>query len=132
MSRAVLAAVVAVFALFVLASASLFTVQQTEQVLITQFGQPIRVINTPGLHVRVPFVQQVISFDRRLLDYETPGEEIILNDQRRLIAENETFRFDARRHDNGTKNWLGHAIVPDGQREGEQALDVLAMARGGR
>ena len=90
MSRAVLAAIVAAFALFILASASLFTVQQTEQVLITQFGQPIRVINTPGLHVRVPFVQQVISFDRRLLDYETPGEEIILNDQRRLIVDSFT------------------------------------------
>ena len=90
MSRPVLAGLVAVFALFVLASASLFTVQQTEQVLITQFGQPIRVINTPGLHVRVPFVQQVISFDRRLLDYETPGEEIILNDQRRLIVDSFT------------------------------------------
>ena len=48
-------------------------------------------------------------------------------DQRRLIADNETFRFDARRHDNGPKNWLGKAITPDGQREGEQALDVLAM-----
>ena len=90
MSRAVLAALVGVFALFVLASASLFTVQQTEQVLITQFGQPIRVINTPGLKLKVPFVQQVISFDRRLLDYETPGEEVILNDQRRLIVDSFT------------------------------------------
>jgi uncharacterized protein (DUF1800 family) len=48
-------------------------------------------------------------------------------DQRRLIADNETFRFDARRHDNGPKTWLGRAIAPDGQREGELALDVLAM-----
>lgn len=48
-------------------------------------------------------------------------------DQRRLIADNETFRFDARRHDNGAKNWLGKAITPAGQREGEQALDVLAV-----
>ncbi len=90
MSRAVLAAVVGVFALVVLAGASLFTVAQTEQVLITQFGQPIRVINTPGLKMKVPFVQQIISFDRRLLDYETPGEEVILNDQRRLIVDSFT------------------------------------------
>ena len=80
----------AVFVLLLLVSASLFTVVQTEQVLITQFGQPIRVINTPGLHAKVPFVQTVITFDRRLLDYETPGEEVILSDQRRLIVDSFT------------------------------------------
>jgi len=48
-------------------------------------------------------------------------------DQRRLIETNETFRFDARRHDNGSKTWLGRSIAPDGQNEGEQALDVLAV-----
>ncbi len=90
MSRAVIAAIAAAFVVFVLASASLFTVTQTEQVLITQFGQPIRVISTPGLHVKVPFVQTVISFDRRLLDYETSGEEVILADQRRLIVDSFT------------------------------------------
>ena len=48
-------------------------------------------------------------------------------DQRRLIADNETFRFDARRHDTGTKTWLGRTVTADGQREGELALDVLAV-----
>ena len=90
MSRPVIAAIAAVLVLFVLVSASLFTVAQTEQVLITQFGQPIRVISTPGLHMKVPFVQTIISFDRRLLDYETPGEEVILADQRRLIVDSFT------------------------------------------
>ncbi len=72
------------------AAASLFTVGQTEQVLITQFGQPIRVISKPGLHAKVPFIQTVISFDRRLLDFESPGEEVILADQRRLIVDSFT------------------------------------------
>ncbi len=90
MNRAVIAAIAATFVVLVIASASLFTVSQTEQVLITQFGQPIRVISTPGLNVKVPFVQTVISFDRRLLDYETPGEEVILSDQRRLIVDSFT------------------------------------------
>lgn len=70
--------------------ASLFTVRQTDQVLVVQFGQPIRVIEQPGLHAKVPFLQQVISFDHRLLDYETPGEEVILGDQRRLIVDSFT------------------------------------------
>jgi len=90
LSRGVIAVIAAAFVLFVLVVASLFTVSQTEQVLITQFGQPIRVISTPGLHMKVPFVQTVISFDRRLLDYETPGEEVILSDQRRLIVDSFT------------------------------------------
>jgi uncharacterized protein (DUF1800 family) len=47
-------------------------------------------------------------------------------DQRRLVDENETFRFDARRHDTGVKTWLGRKVAPAGQAEGEQALDVLA------
>ncbi len=69
---------------------SLFTVEQTEQVLITQFGQPIRIVSDPGLHVKVPFIQTVIGFDKRLLDYSTPGEEVILSDQRRLIVDSFT------------------------------------------
>jgi membrane protease subunit HflC len=76
--------------LVVVAAGSLFTVHQTQQVLITQFGQPIRVISRPGLHVKVPFVQNVIAFDRRLLDYDAPGEEVILGDQRRLIVDSFT------------------------------------------
>jgi membrane protease subunit HflC len=90
MNRGIIVAAAAAFVLFVLASASLFTVSQTEQVLITQFGQPIRVISTPGLNIKVPFVQTVISFDRRLLDYETSGEEVILADQRRMIVDSFT------------------------------------------
>lgn len=82
-----LAAAAAVFVLVLLASAALFTVNQTEQVLIVQLGQPVRVIKRPGLHAKLPFVQAAISFDRRLLDYETPPEEVILGDQRRLIVD---------------------------------------------
>ncbi len=48
-------------------------------------------------------------------------------DQKRLARTGETFRFDAGRHDAGTKTWLGRAIAPAGQQEGEYALDVLAM-----
>jgi len=48
-------------------------------------------------------------------------------DQRRLAASGETFRFDAKRHDRGAKTWLGQTIEADGQREGERALDVLAL-----
>jgi uncharacterized protein (DUF1800 family) len=48
-------------------------------------------------------------------------------DQRRLVRNGETFRFDPGRHDKGAKTWLGQEIAPGGQAEGEYALDVLAM-----
>ncbi len=68
-------------------SSSFFIVQQTEQVLVTQFGEPIRIIREPGLAWKVPLVQNVISLDRRLLDFEGPREEVILGDQRRLVVD---------------------------------------------
>ena len=74
----------------ILAAASLFTVGQTQQVIITQFGEVRDVITKPGLHIKVPFVQSVITQDRRLLDYSTSGEEVILSDQRRLIVDSFT------------------------------------------
>jgi len=89
MNRLAIGGAILVALLFVAAS-SFFTVQQTQQVLITQFGQPIRVIQEPGLHMKVPFIQNVITFDRRLLDFETQGEEVILGDQRRLIVDSFT------------------------------------------
>jgi membrane protease subunit HflC len=89
MNRAIAFGVVVVVGLVLLTS-TLFTVHQTQQVLVTQFGQPIRVITEPGLHVKMPFVQTVIIFDRRLLDFDAPGEEIILSDQRRLIVDSFT------------------------------------------
>jgi membrane protease subunit HflC len=89
MNRALILAVAAAVVL-VIAASTLFTVHQTQQVLITQFGQPIRVINQPGLHAKIPFIQSVITFDRRLLDYDAAGEEVILGDQRRLIVDSFT------------------------------------------
>ena len=90
MSRVSIAALAALVVAALLAISTLFTVDQTEQMLITQLGQPVRVIAEPGLHAKVPFVQTAISFDRRLLDYEVPPEEVILGDQRRLIVDSFT------------------------------------------
>jgi modulator of FtsH protease HflC len=90
MSRALIALIALLVVLFVLAESTLFTVGQNEQVLITQFGQPVRVIKDPGLHSKTPFVQTVIEFDRRLLNIELPGDQITLGDQRRLVVDSFT------------------------------------------
>ena len=103
MNKLAIAGGVLVALLFVAAS-SFFTVQQTQQVLITQFGQPIRVIQEPGLNMKLPFIQNVIVFDRRLLDFEAPGEEVILGDQRRLIVDSFT-RYSITNVDLESSNW---------------------------
>lgn len=90
MQRTLIGVGVGVVVLVLLALGTLFTVQQTEQVLVTQFGKPVRVINQPGLYAKIPLIQSVNSFDRRLLDFEMPGEEVILGDQRRLIVDSFT------------------------------------------
>ncbi len=85
-----LGAIALVLVALIGAGSAMFTVQQTEQVLITQFGEPKRLITEPGLHFKIPLIQTIISFDRRLLDYEIPAEEVILGDQRRVIVDSFT------------------------------------------
>jgi modulator of FtsH protease HflC len=86
MNRLIIAAVV-LGGLVLVAASSLFAVHQTQQVLITQFGQPIRVADQPGLNWKLPFIQTGISFDRRLIDFDAQGQEVILGDQRRLVVD---------------------------------------------
>src|SRR5271169_4219619 len=88
MSRRVLFAGAAVLVVAgILAMSSLFIVDQTEQALVLQFGQPRRVIDTPGLQFKQPFIQNVIFYDKRLLDFEPPPEEVIASDQKRLVVD---------------------------------------------
>jgi membrane protease subunit HflC len=63
---------------------SLFTVHQTTQALILQLGNPVRVVQNPGLHWKTPFIQNVELYDNRILDLDPPPQEIILADQKRV------------------------------------------------
>jgi modulator of FtsH protease HflC len=85
---AVLAVVLIVAGLF--AMSSLFIVNQTEQALVLQFGKPQRVVETAGLWVKKPFIENVIYYDKRLLDFEPPPEEVIASDQKRLVVDTYT------------------------------------------
>lgn len=75
---------VLVILLGVVTASALFTVHETEQALILQFGEPKRVIQEPGLNAKIPFIQDVVILDRRVLDVDPPIEEVILADQKRL------------------------------------------------
>lgn len=66
---------------------ALFTVHQTEQALVLQFGSTKRVITEPGLQYKLPFVQNVIFLDKRILDLDSPAQEVIASDQKRLVVD---------------------------------------------
>ncbi len=66
---------------------SLFIVHQTEQALLLQFGDPRRVITEPGLQFKLPFIQNVIYIDKRILDLDSPPEEVIAADQKRIVVD---------------------------------------------
>lgn len=83
MPRQQLIALFAGFALLILVSSSLFTIQETEQALVLQFGEAKRVIQTPGLKAKLPW-EEVMRFDKRLLDVEPSGKQITLADQKRI------------------------------------------------
>jgi membrane protease subunit HflC len=74
----------------IVAASSLFIVDQTETALLLQFGRPVRVITDPGLQFKIPFVQSVAYFDKRLLDVEPPTEEVIAADQKRAVVDTYT------------------------------------------
>ena len=71
----------------VLAYNSLFFVEQRVQSLILQFGEPIRVIQEPGLNFKIPLAQNIIKFDKRILLFDNKAEEIIAADKKRLIVD---------------------------------------------
>jgi len=66
---------------------TLFTVNQTRQALVVRLGQPVRVITEPGLNVKLPFIDSVIYVDKRILDLESPAQEVIASDQKRLVVD---------------------------------------------
>jgi modulator of FtsH protease HflC len=79
-------ALVAAIGVALLASA-LFTVDQTEQALVLRFGMPVEgrgLVTTPGLHAKVPFLENVVFFDNRILDVESPNLEVLAADNQRL------------------------------------------------
>lgn len=65
---------------------SIMIVNQTEQVIVLQFGKPIRVVKDAGLHFKTPFIQNKVVFDNRLLDLIVNDKEVITQDQKRLIV----------------------------------------------
>ena len=66
---------------------SLFVVKEVNQAIVLQFGDPKKIILNPGLNFKIPFIQNVVFLDKRILNLDTPPEEVIASDQKRLIVD---------------------------------------------
>ena len=76
-----------VVAIAVVAFFSIFIVIEVNQAIVLQFGDPKRIISKPGLNFKIPFIQNVVFLDKRILNLDTPPEEVIASDQKRLIVD---------------------------------------------
>lgn len=68
----------------ILISQSLYIVNQPEQAIVLQFGDPVRLVQEPGLKFKIPFIQNVVFYDKRLLNLEPPAQQVVLKDKKRL------------------------------------------------
>jgi modulator of FtsH protease HflC len=117
-----------------------FTVPQWMQAVVLQLGEPVRTIREPGLYLKVPFIQSVIYFDKRLLDYDASPKELLTRDKQQLVVDNYTryrivdpLRFyQAVRDEVGAQSRLDD-IVYSNLREnfGRQTLGQIVSRRGG-
>jgi modulator of FtsH protease HflC len=80
-------AVILVVLALIVGYGALFTVHQTRQAIVVRLGQPVRIVTEPGLNWKVPLIDSVILIDKRILDLESPAQEIIASDQKRLVVD---------------------------------------------
>jgi membrane protease subunit HflC len=81
--------VLAVLGLLILVwNLAFYTVPQWLQAIVVQLGEPVRTVHEPGLYVKIPFIQSVTYFDRRLLEYDASPKEILTKDKQQLVVSN--------------------------------------------
>ena len=78
---------VLVILLGIVVSSAAFTVHQTTQAIVLQFGNIKQIYRGPGLHWKLPFIQNVLYYDKRVLNLDPPVESIILSDQKRILVD---------------------------------------------
>ncbi|HNQ91469.1 MAG TPA: protease modulator HflC [Alphaproteobacteria bacterium] len=77
----------AVLVLFTLVNSTLFIVREGQQVMVLRFGDPQDQISEPGLHIKMPFINQARVFEKRILNVDPPAEEVLLTDRKRLVVD---------------------------------------------
>ncbi len=74
--------------LYLFASLACIIVGETEQTVIIQWGNPVRTITSPGLHFKIPFIQEVLFFEKRILDHDSDPDEVYTKDEKNLMVDN--------------------------------------------
>jgi membrane protease subunit HflC len=119
---------------------AIFTVPQWLQAVVLQLGEPVRTVREPGLYFKVPFIQSVIYFDKRLLDYDASPKELLTRDKQQLVVDNYTrWRivdplqfYRAVRDESGAQSRLDDIIYSNLRENfGRQTLEQIVSRKGG-
>ena len=123
----------------IIASQTLFFVDETMQAIILQLGEPIRTIRTPGLNAKTPFLQNVIYFEKRVLSSDAPPQEYLTSDKKRLVVDHVTrwqitdplLFFKAVRTEAGARARLNDIVFSELRRElaTVEFRDIIAQER---
>ena len=79
--------VLVLFIIFLTFTGAFFIVNETKQAIVLQFGEPRQLITKPGLQFKIPFIQDAVFLDRRMLNLDPQPEEMILSDQKRIVVD---------------------------------------------
>jgi membrane protease subunit HflC len=123
----------------IIASQALFIVDETNQAIILQLGEPINTIQTPGLNTKLPFFQNVIYFEKRVLSSDAPPQEYLTSDKKRLVVDHVTrwkiedplLFFKAVRTETGARARLNDIVFSELRRElaTVEFKDIIAQER---
>ena len=123
----------------ILINQSVFIVSETEQAIILQFGDPVATIQEPGLAYKLPFVQNVITFEKRVMSSDAPRQEYLTSDKKRLVVDHVTrwrisdplVFYKAVRTEAGARARLDDIIFSELRRELASVvfLDVISTQR---
>ena len=123
----------------IIASQALFIVDETEQAIILQLGEPINTIQVSGLYTKLPFIQNVIYFEKRVLSSDAPPQEYLTSDKKRLVVDHVTrwqikdplLFFKAVRTETGARARLNDIVFSELRRElaTVEFRDIIAQER---
>ncbi|MFV0423928.1 protease modulator HflC [Oleidesulfovibrio sp.] len=88
MNKKAVPALLIALIVIVVAVQSLYTVHQTEKAIVLQLGEPVGDVMEPGLHVKMPFIQNIIYLDARILEYDAKPAEVLTSDKKALLLDN--------------------------------------------
>ena len=87
-SGAAIAEIIIVIIGLLTLNSALFTVNETNQVVVTQLGKPIKVLKKPGLYIKVPFIQMAHKFEDRLIEYDAAPKRSVTKDKKYIFLNN--------------------------------------------